>query len=107
LEICPVFTIRGAGETAGIIFSSTPADETHGSFTVGGTAGGVPWSGGGSYTVASQDAGGRMSIVGSWQIETPVGVFGVSGTIPGRLTAAPDCKSEDQPTERNSGKKKG
>ena len=106
-DITKPFTIRGTGETAGIIFSFTPADETHGSFIVGGTAGGVPWSGGGSYTVAPQGAGGSMPIIGSWEINTPVGVFGDSGTIPGRLEAAPDCKSEDQPTEKNSAKKKG
>ena len=88
------------------LFSFTPADQKGGTFTVGGSGGGVPWSGGGSYTVTVNGEGGSMPIVGSWQIKTPVGVFGDSGTIPGKLTAAPDCKATDQPTEKSSAKKK-
>jgi len=105
-DITRPFTIRGTGETAGIAFSFTPSDRKGGTFTVGGSAGGVPWSGGGSYTVTVNGEGGSMPIVGSWQIKTPVGVFGDSGTIPGKLTAAPDCKATDQPTEKSSAKKK-
>ena len=68
----------------------------------------MPWSGGGSYTVTVtvNGEGGSMPIVGSWQIKTPVGVFGDSGTFPGKLTAAPDCKAKDQPTEKPAAKKK-
>lgn len=107
-DIGKSFSVRGTGETAGIVFSFTPADQKGGTFTVGGTAGGVPWSGGGSYTVTVDGEGGsgNMPIVGSWQIKTPVGVFGDSGTIPGKLTAAPDCKARDQPIEKPSAKKK-
>lgn len=107
-DITKPFTIPGTGETAGIVFSFTPSDQKGGTFTVGGTAGGVPWSGGGSYTVTVMGEGGSgsMPIVGSWQIKTPVGVFGDAGTIPGKLTAAPDCKAKDPPIERPSAKKK-
>jgi hypothetical protein len=107
-DIGKPFSVRGTGETAGIVFSFTPADQKGGTFTVGGTAGGVPWSGGGSYTVTVDGEGGsgNMPIVGSWQIKTPVGVFGDSGTIPGKLTAAPDCKAKDQAIEKPSAKKK-
>jgi hypothetical protein len=105
-DLSKPFSMRGTGETAGIVFSFTPADQKGGTFTVGGSGGGVPWSGGGSYTVTVNGEGGSMPIVGSWQIKTPVGVFGDSGTIPGKLTTAPDCKAKDQPTEKPAAKKK-
>jgi hypothetical protein len=90
-DISKPFAVHGKGETAGIVFSFSPTGDKGGSFAVGGTAGGVPWSGGGSYSVAIAGESGTMPIVGSWKISTPVGVFGDSGTIPGKLAAAKSC----------------
>jgi hypothetical protein len=85
------FMLDGRGETAGIVFKMAPSGQGGGSFTITGTAGGVPWSGGGSYTQSIHAEGGSMTLDGSWSIKTPVGVFGDSGTIPLRLTRIPDC----------------
>jgi hypothetical protein len=100
------FKVRGTGETAGIVFSFKPADDKGGGFTVGGTAGGVPWSGGGTYTVETHGEAGEMPIKGSWRITTPVGIFGDAGTIPGKLSAAPDCKTGDHQQTKPKAKKK-
>ena len=90
-DISKPFTVHGKGETAGITFSFSPTSDKGGNFSVGGTAGGVPWSGGGTYTIAVAGETGTMPIVGSWKISTPVGVFGDSGTIPGTLASAGSC----------------
>ena len=72
------FTIRGTSETPGMLFSMTPKG-----------AGGVPRSGGGTYVQNLDGAGGgTLAMAGKWQIKTQVGVFGGSGTIPGRLAPA-------------------
>ena len=92
-DLTKPFTMPGTGATAGILFSLTPKGDG-GSFTVGGTAGGVPWSGGGNYTVSVDDSGGGMALTGAWKITTPVGVFGDSGTIKLTLTKAGDCGTE-------------
>ncbi|MCA0343411.1 MAG: hypothetical protein LCH99_27250 [Proteobacteria bacterium] len=86
-DLSKPFILRGTGQTAGIQFKMQPADADGGSFSLGGTAGGVPWSGGGTYAVALAEGGGTINISGAWKITTPVGTFGDSGTIPGTLTA--------------------
>jgi hypothetical protein len=94
-DICDItkpFAAEARGATEGLVFSFTPTI-AGGAFTVGGSAGGVPWSGGGSYNleVSSEDDHGRMPITGQWQITTMVGVFGDSGTISAELRKLPDC----------------
>jgi len=106
-DLSQPFNVRGKGETAGIVFSFKPADDKGGAFTIGGTAGGVPWSGEGTYMVNTNGEAGEMPIKGSWRITTPVGSFGDAGTIPGELSAAPDCKTAEQQQTKPKGKKKG
>jgi hypothetical protein len=52
---------------------------------VAGSAGGVPWSGGGTYVAELKEEAGSMAMKGAWSIKTPVGVFPYSGTIKGKL----------------------
>lgn len=91
------FQLPGTGASAGILFSLTPKGDG-GSFTVGGTAAGVPWSGAGNYTVSLDGGGGAMALTGAWKITTPFGVFGDSGTIKLALTKAEDCGAEEKAT---------
>jgi hypothetical protein len=91
------FQLPGAGASAGILFSLAPKGDG-GSFTVGGMAAGVPWSGAGNYTVSLDGGGGAMALTGEWKITTPVGVFGDSGTINLTLTKAGDCGTEEKAT---------
>jgi len=106
-DLSQPFKVRGKGETTGILFSFKPADDKGGAFTIGGTAGGVPWSGEGTYTVNTHGETGEMPIKGSWRITTPVGSFGDAGTIPGELSAAPNCQIGAQQQTKPKGKKKG
>jgi len=94
-DLTKPFKLLGKGETAGIVFAFEPADDKGGAFTIGGTAGGVLWSGEGTYTVKTHGETGELPIKGSWHITTPVGSFGDAGTIPGKLSAASDCKTGD------------
>lgn len=82
------FTLKGKGVTSGILFSFTPSSETDGAFRIGGTAGGVPWNGGGKYVISQKEGKGTMKMNGSWSIKTPVGVFPGAGSIPGKLAPA-------------------
>lgn len=90
-DIETIFTLRGTGATAGILFVLEPMKPDGGLFTVGGMAGGVPWSGDGFYALDIREGKGTIDIVGSWRITTPVGTFGDSGTIPGTVTPAESC----------------
>ena len=106
-DLSAPFKVRGKGQTAGIVFSFKPTGDKGGAFAIGGTAGGVPWSGEGTYTVDTHGETGEMPIKGSWRITTPVGSFGDAGTIPGKLSAAPDCKTGNQQQAKPKAKKKG
>lgn len=106
-DLSAPFNVRGKGETAGILFSFKPADDKGGAFTIGGTAGGVPWSGEGTYTVKTQGEAGEMPIRGAWRITTPVGSFGDAGTISGKLSAAPNCRAGDPQQTKHKGKRQG
>lgn len=89
------FTLKGKGKTSGIVFTFTPSNEETGSFAVGGTAGGVPWTGGGNYELHQKEGIGTLTMTGKWSIKTPVGVFPGAGTIPGKLTpASGKCKPQ-------------
>ena len=79
------FHFNGTGATAALTFSLTPAGEAGGSWIVSGTAAGVTWSGGGSYTQALGPETGTLDLSGSWRITTPAGVFADSGTIKGKV----------------------
>ena len=89
-QVCDLdtpFTLTGSGETAGLSLALTPTGEGGGSWTVGGSAGGVPWDGGGTYSLSLEPGGGgRLELSGSWAITSPVGRFGYGGTIPTTLT---------------------
>lgn len=76
---------NGKGRTAGLRFTLTPDNPATGKWVVAGSAGGVPWSGGGTYVAEFKDEGGSMAMKGAWSIKTPVGVFPYSGTIKGKL----------------------
>ncbi len=105
-DLSAPFKVRGKGETAGIVFSFTPADDKGGAFSIGGTAGGVPWSGQGTYMITTNGETGEMPIEGAWRITTPVGSFGDAGTIPGKLSAAPNCRLGDPQQTKPEGKTK-
>jgi hypothetical protein len=102
-DLLAPFKVRGKGETVGIVFSFKPTDDKGGAFTIGGTAGGVPWSGEGIYAVRTHGEAGEMPIKGAWRITTPVGRFGDAGTIPGKLSAAPECKTGHPPQTKPKG----
>jgi hypothetical protein len=91
--VCDVtvpFVLTGSGASAGLSFSLVP-DGSGGTWTVGGLAAGVPWSGGGDYTLATGGGAGQMALSGAWQITSPMGVYKDSGTIPAVLTALEPC----------------
>ena len=91
-DLTQPFVLHGSGATAGIALSMIPSGDGGGSFGVSGTAGGVPWSGGGSYTHNVGDKGGKMAITGTWTITSPVEKFSDSGTIKAKLTEEEGCK---------------
>jgi hypothetical protein len=76
---------NGKGRTAGLQFTLTPDSPATGKWVVAGSAGGVPWSGGGTYVAEFKEEVGSMAMKGAWSIKTPVGVFPYSGTIKGKL----------------------
>ncbi|RWO84048.1 MAG: hypothetical protein EOS18_04200 [Mesorhizobium sp.] len=94
-DLTKPFELPGTGASAGILFSLAPQGDG-GSFTVGGMAAGVPWSGAGNYTVSLDSGGGAMALTGAWKITTPVGAFGDSGTIKLTLTKAEGCGTEEK-----------
>ena len=93
-DVSKPFTLRGSGATAGIRLALTPSGDKGGAFAVGGSAGGVPWSGGGTYDIALDEAGGKLNLTGAWRITTPVGVFGDAGTIKTILAAQEACEEK-------------
>lgn len=80
------FTLQGSGKTAGLSFAMTPSSNSAGSWSVSGKAGGVPWSGGGTYIFERVGSKDTAKMSGTWQIKTPVGVFPYSGDITGTAT---------------------
>jgi hypothetical protein len=67
------FTISGTGLT----LTFTPAGEAGGTYVLKGRAGGVPWSGSGTYTVkldASRNSG-TLKTTGKNTIQSPMGAF--------------------------------
>ena len=91
-DLTQPFVLHGSGRTAGIALSMTPSADGAGTFSVSGTAGGVPWSGGGSYTHSLGDKTGKMAIKGKWTITTPVGKYSDAGTIKATLKEEDGCK---------------
>lgn len=90
------FHFNGKGATSGLTFSLTPEGDAGGAWTVAGKAGGVVWSGGGAYAQELGPDSGTLDLSGSWQIKTPRGTFGESGTIKGKVTklATTQCAGE-------------
>lgn len=86
-DLTKPFTVSPQGLMAGLSYAFTPAGEAGGTFTTSGSAGGVPWSGGGSYTQQVLDTGGTLTMDGTWTISSAVGSFSQSGAIQGRLEA--------------------
>ena len=91
-DLTQPFVLHGSGASAGIALSMTPTRDDGGSFGVSGTAGGVPWSGGGTYTHSIDGKIGKMAIAGTWTITSPVGKFSDSGTIKATLSEDEGCK---------------
>jgi len=87
-DITKPFSVPGQGQTAGIVFSFTPTAVGQGTFTLSGTAGGVPWTGGGTYQISTHSMleTGSMVMQGAWQLTSPVGTFGDQATIYAKLT---------------------
>ena len=95
-EVCDVtkpFTLNGQGASAGLVLALTPADNTGtgGGYELSGTAGGVVWSGGGTYAIAMADQAGTIMMDGSATITTPVGKFSDTTPIPGNVTVLATC----------------
>lgn len=88
------FTLHGTGKTSGLLFNMTPETQSNGEWTVSGSAGGVPWAGGGSYILADMKGKQGFFMEGSWYISTPVGKFSYDGLIPGEAAESQeDCKN--------------
>lgn len=88
-DITKPFSLSGTGLTARM----TPTGASGGSYTLTGNAGGVSWSGGGSYTVRRDRDGqsGVLTTKGTHTIKTPRGTFSGSGTAEFALTKIPPC----------------
>lgn len=86
-DLTKPFSLSPKGKMSGQRYTFTPAGETGGAFSLGGSAGGVPWSGGGSYTQTVSDTGGTLTMNGTWKVSAPVGGFSRNASIPGRLEA--------------------
>lgn len=91
-QICSLvepFTLTGNGLTAHF----TPASETGGSYTLSGSAGGVSWSGTGTYQVALGDArtSGTLTMSGTNTIASPVGTVSDSATATFALRSTANC----------------
>ena len=71
----------------GLTMRFTPSGSEGGRWTLHGTAGGVPWSGGGGYALRLDDGGGgTLTSDGTATANSPVGAF--SKPVPVRLTAS-------------------
>ncbi|MBN9083476.1 MAG: hypothetical protein J0I16_18365 [Rhizobiales bacterium] len=86
-DLTKPFTLSPKGKMSGQRYTFTPSGETGGAFTLGGSAGGVPWSGGGSYTQTVSETSGTLTMNGTWKVLAPVGGFSRNASIPGRLEA--------------------
>ncbi|MDT2023334.1 hypothetical protein [Methylocella sp. CPCC 101449] len=86
-DLTKPFSLSPKGKMSGQRYTFTPSGETGGAFSLGGSAGGVPWSGGGSYTQTVSDTGGTLTMNGTWKVSAPVGGFSRNASIPGRLEA--------------------
>lgn len=86
-DLTKPFTLSPKGKMSGLRYMFTPSGDKGGSFSIGGSAGGVPWSGGGSYTQQVSDTSGTLTMSGTWKVVAPVGGFSRNATIPGRLDA--------------------
>lgn len=93
-DVCDLtqpFTLSGRGASTGIVLEMTPATAEGGSFAVTGAAGGVTWSGGGEYQIATVEGQEMIGLDGTWSITSPMGVFSDSDTIPGTVTVIESC----------------
>jgi len=108
-DITKPFTLNAKGKMAGIHMDLSPSGDSGGSFKIGGSAASLPWSGGGSYTLAQSDAGGSLTMNGNWTVKSPVGAFSNAGTIPATLTPLSACDAADEaappPPPKPAGKK--
>jgi len=88
-NIAKPFSLSGTGLTVRM----TPTGASGGSYTLTGDAGGVSWSGAGSYTVQRDrdGRGGTLTMKGTNTIKTPRGTFSGSGTAGFALTRIPPC----------------
>jgi len=84
------FTISGSG----LKLSFTPTDAGAGSYKLSGNAGGVSWSGNGSYTVALNDSAnsGKLATKGVNTISTPRGTFSDEAVATFTLRAIAGCR---------------
>lgn len=85
------FVIAGTG----LKLDFTPSGTSGGSYKLSGRAGGVAWSGGGSYTVAINEAGtsGKLVASGVNTISTPKGTFSDSAVAKFTLRSIAPCGS--------------
>jgi hypothetical protein len=91
-DVSKPFSVRGAGQTAGIRFDMEPADAEEGAFTLTGTAAGVTWSGVGVYRIMEIEGRGAIALEGAWQLQSPMGTFGTTELIMGTVTPVEqDC----------------
>lgn len=86
-DLTKPFSLSPKGKMSGQRYTFTPSGENGGAFSLGGSAGGVPWSGGGNYTQTVSDTGGTLTMNGTWKVSAPVGGFSRNASIPGRLEA--------------------
>lgn len=88
-DISQPFSVSGTGLT----MAYTPTGPAGGSYTLSGDAGGVVWSGGGTYSVAlAPDGGGALITAGINTISTEVGVFSDSYESAFVLTPLAACR---------------
>jgi hypothetical protein len=88
-DVCDLtvpFFLNGSGQTAGLRVDFAPATAEGGTFTISGSAGGVPWGGGGAYSIQDVEGQGAIFLDGAWTINSPVGSFSASDVIPGTVS---------------------
>lgn len=88
-NIAKPFSLSGTGLTV----KMTPTGASGGSYILSGNAGGVSWSGGGTYAVRRDRDGqsGTLTMKGTNTIQTPRGTFSGTGTADFALTRIPPC----------------
>jgi len=82
-----------SGTNWGLTLDFTPSSRTAGTYTLSGTAGGVPWTGNGNYTVTitGNGNGGTLTTNGSNTVHSSVGDFSHTGTLNFQLSVINHC----------------